>query len=190
MTTPQRPVRADVERTERTILEAAERVLSANPAATIEQVAEAAGVARTTVHRRFATREVLLDALTIWANEQFRAAIDAARPESAPPLVVLYEATANVLRVKIGWRFAMTQNSSEMTGLHPDVVAKCDDLLRRAQETGLLRADVDLVWARRVYYALMDATVGDEGAKGDPDMLATRIVRTLLHGLGTDAAQI
>ncbi|MGO4427746.1 TetR/AcrR family transcriptional regulator, partial [Streptomyces sp. MCAF7] len=45
-----RPLRADAERTMTAILEAAERTLSRDPAATMEQIAEAAGVARTTVH--------------------------------------------------------------------------------------------------------------------------------------------
>lgn len=177
----------------RTILEAAERVLSANPAATIEQVAEAAGVARTTVHRRFATRDALLDALVAWATEQFHAAIDAARPESTPPLVALYQVTANVLRVKIGWRFAMNQAAGAdptRTGAHADVLARCDDLFRRARDEGLLRADVDLLWARRVYYALVDeASHGGDGTE-DPDTLATAVVHTLLHGIGTGTARL
>jgi len=46
-----KPLRADAERSIRSILEAAERVLSADPAASMEQVAEAAGVARTTIHQ-------------------------------------------------------------------------------------------------------------------------------------------
>ncbi|MEO3825961.1 hypothetical protein [Actinomadura sp. B10D3] len=42
-----------------------------------------AGVARTTVHRRFATREALIDALTRWAAERFAAAVAAARADTA-----------------------------------------------------------------------------------------------------------
>lgn len=177
----------------RSILEAAERVLSANPAATIEQVAEAAGVARSTVHRRFTSRDALVDAMAGWATEQFHAAVDAARPESAPPLVALYQVTANVLRVKISWKFAMsrtTETDPTVARVHADVLARCDNLLRRAQDAGLLRADVDLVWARRVFYALVDE--GCHGSHGDedPDALATAIVHTLLHGIGTDAARL
>lgn len=193
MTAQQRPLRADAERTISTILEAAERVLSANPAATIEQVAEAAGVARTTVHRRFTTRDALLDALATWATKQFHAAVDAARPESTPPLVALYQVTANVLRVKLSWRFAMshtTEADPTVASVHADVLARCDDLFRRARDAGLLRADVDLIWARRVYHALVDMTSHGDNGDQDPDTLATAIVHTLLHGIGTEAARL
>ncbi|MBX6386692.1 MAG: helix-turn-helix transcriptional regulator, partial [Microbispora sp.] len=93
-----RPLRADSERTVRTILEAAERLFAVNPAATMEQVAREAGVARTTVHRRFTTREALVEELTRWAAHQFAEAVISARPDSAPPLVALYQVTVNVLR--------------------------------------------------------------------------------------------
>jgi len=183
-----KPLRADAERTVRTILEAAERVLSRDPAATMEQIAEAAGVARTTVHRRFATREALVEALTGWATEQFAAAVDGAVSDTAPPLVVLHRVTANVLRVKIGWGFAMNRAAAspdpEIARVHADVLAKCDRLFGRARDQGLLRADVDLEWARRCYYALIHE-VTQTGSPGDDlDALTTLIVDTLLRGLG------
>ena len=177
----------------RTILEAAEQVLSVNPAATIEQIAEAAGVARSTVHRRFVTRNALLDALIAWATEQFHTAVTAARPESAPPLVALYQVTANVLRVKIGWRFAMDQvapSDPAVANVHADVLARCDNLFRRAQDAGLVRADVDLRWAMRVYHALIDEASRGNNTGENPDSLATAIVHTLLHGVGTDTARL
>lgn len=184
-----RPLRADTERTVRAILEAAERLLAANPAATMEQIAEAAGVARTTVHRRFATREALLDELTGWAARQFADAVESARPDAAPPLVAFYQITANVLRVKAGWSFAMNRTDhdahSEAARIHADVRAGCDRLLRRAQETGVLRPDADLDWTRRVYYALIHEAVTEaETAGTDVDALATRVVDTLLQGFG------
>ncbi|MFH8492104.1 TetR/AcrR family transcriptional regulator [Streptomyces longisporoflavus] len=185
-----RPLRADTERTIRAILEASERVLAANPAATMEQLAKAAGVARTTVHRRFATRDALLDELTGWAARQFADAVDAARPDAAPPLVALYQVTANVLRVKTDWSFSMnraTENTHpEADRIHAEVSATCVRLFRRAREAGVLRPDIDLDWTRRVYYALIHeaAKEGAEGERGDADALATRVVDTLLRGAG------
>ncbi|MFJ8649202.1 TetR/AcrR family transcriptional regulator [Streptomyces sp. NPDC093546] len=172
----------------RTILAAAERVLSVNPAATMEQIAEAAGVARTTVHRRFTSRDALVDALHAWAAQQFHEAVADAHPDSAPPLVALYQATANVLRVKIGWGFAMSSAPSddpEVARVHADVLAQCDRLFRRAREAGVLRPDTDLEWARRVYYALIhEAAQRRSDEADDVDELATLVVDTLLRGVG------
>ena len=180
------PLRADAERTVQAILEAAERVLSADPAASMEQIAEAAGVARTTIHRRFATREALIEALAASAAGQIEAAVTAARPRTAPPLVALHQATANILGVKLAWRYASTQITAGSPAAHIQqrVTAAGDLVLGRLQQAGLIRADVDLGWARRVHRSLLDAAVSPDETETDPDLLAARIVETLLHGLG------
>lgn len=188
---PARRLRADAERTVRTILEAAERVLGANPAATMEQIAEAAGVARTTVHRRFTSREALLDALAVWATQEFHRAVTEAHPESTPPLVALYRTTANVLRVKVGWGYALNRSvpgDPEVARVHAEAEDRCDRLFRRARDTGLLRPDTDLVWTRTVYYALIHEAArrrnqSPDGAD-DIDALAALVVETLLRGAG------
>ncbi|RFU86261.1 TetR/AcrR family transcriptional regulator [Streptomyces triticagri] len=188
----QRPLRADAERTVQAILEAAERVLSADPAATMEQIARAAGVARTTVHRRFTSRDALVDALAEWAARQFHDAVASAHPDSAPPLVALYQVTANVLRVKLGWGFAMGRSgpgNPEVDRVHAEVIEQCGGLFRRAQEHGVLRPDVDPEWARRVYYALIHEATRERSHSKAPervDELATRVVDTLLQGVGQE----
>lgn len=180
-------LRSDAERTVMTILEAAERVLSRNPAASMEQIAEAAGVARTTVHRRFTSRDALVEAMTAWAAQRFAEAVAAANPDSTPPLVALYQVTANVLRVKIDWGFAMSRAQDadpEIARIHAEVAETCARLLARARGTGLIRPEVDLEWARRVYYALIHESAAEP--EGDPDAMATRLVDTLLRGIGAD----
>jgi AcrR family transcriptional regulator len=180
-------MRSDTERTVRAILEAAEHVLSRNPAAGMEQIAEAAGVARTTVHRRFASRDALVDAMAAWATRRFAEAVESAYTTTAPALVTLHQVTANVLRVKIDWGYAMSRTApadSEVARVHAEVRDRCDELLRRARDAGLIRADADLDWARRVYYALIHETAMGPDQGQDADALATRLVDTLLRGFG------
>src|SRR5215212_7506184 len=55
--------RADAMRNRERILDAAERLLQRSPSATLADIAAAAGVARSTLHRRFASRDELVAAL-------------------------------------------------------------------------------------------------------------------------------
>lgn len=171
----------------RAILEAAERVLTQDPTASMEQIAEAAGVARTTVHRRFASRQALIAALADSAVRQLAQAIDDGRPDTSPPLVALHRITANVLRIKGSWGYALAQShapDSAAALAQQDIADRCMALLARMRDQGLLDPAADLDWVRRVYYALIGEAV-EEGAAGeDPDALATRVVDTLLYGAG------
>ncbi|MCZ7416247.1 MULTISPECIES: TetR/AcrR family transcriptional regulator [unclassified Streptomyces] len=182
-----RALRADAERSVRVILEAAERVLAADPGASVEQIAEAAGVARTTVHRRFANRQALIEALTESAVAQLAEAVEDGRPDTAPPLVALHRITANVLRVKGAWGFALgrpAEPDSAASAGWDAVGARCLELLARAREEGLLAPSADLAWVRRVYYALIGEAFHHDGRDPNPDARAALVVDTLLHGVG------
>ncbi|MGW6521770.1 TetR/AcrR family transcriptional regulator [Streptomyces sp. NPDC054950] len=190
-----RALRADAERSVRAILEAAERVLAKDAGASMEQIAEAAGLTRITVHRRFANRQALLEALAVSAKQQLIDAIEEARPDSAPALVALYRVTANVMRVKSTWRYTLshaTAHTSAAAALWEEINAHTVELLNRAQDEGLLARDADLEWTRQVYYALLGEALNRPGADQDPaaqdpDALATLVIDTLLHGAGPRA---
>jgi AcrR family transcriptional regulator len=187
-----RALRADAERSVRAILDAAERVLAEDAGASMEQIAEAAGLTRITVHRRFANRQALLEALSVSAMQQLLDAIEEARPNSAPALVAMYRVTANVLRVKSAWRFTLTHITSlseAAAALWADIDANTVELLARAQREGLLAQATDLAWMRQVYYALLTEALNrlgteQDSAAQDPDSLAALVIDTLLHGGG------
>lgn len=184
-----RPLRADAERSVRAILEAAERVLSADPGASMEQIAVAAGVARTTIHRRFAHRQALIEALASSAARQLAQAVDDGRPDTAPPSVALHRITANVLEVKSAWAFALGQPpepGSEAAALHQEIALRCITVLERAQADKLIDEAADLHWVQRVYYALLGESLhgNSDDTDFDTDAVAARIIDTLLHGAG------
>ncbi|MEV4478405.1 TetR/AcrR family transcriptional regulator [Micromonospora coxensis] len=188
--TEARPLRADAERSVRAILEAAEQVLAEDPGASMEQIAAAAGVARTTIHRRFANRQALIDALASSAARQLAQAVDDGRPDTAPPLVAMHRITANVLQVKSAWAFALGLQAapdSEAALLHQDIARRCIAVLKRAQADKLIDEAADLDWVRRVYYALLGESLQGDPDGADPDALAARIIDTLLHGAGPRA---
>ncbi|MDT0346001.1 TetR/AcrR family transcriptional regulator [Streptomyces litchfieldiae] len=182
-----RALRADAERSVRAILEAAERVLADDPGASMEQIAEAAGVTRITVHRRFANRQALMEALAVSAMRQLVDAIEDARPNAAPAFVALHRVTANALRVKSAWRFALGNPEADAgaaAAMWADINARALDLLSRARREGLLDPAADLEWTRQVYYALLSEALKRPGVDQDPDALATLVIDTLLHGAG------
>lgn len=182
-----RPLRADAERSVRAILEAAERVLAEDPSASMEQIAEAAGLTRITVHRRFASRQALIEALATSAKQQLIDAVEAARPDTAPALVALHRVTANVLQVKNTWRFTLSQATVRATSVADfwdDIDNRTLELLARGQREGLLAPAADLVWTRQVYYSLLNAALKAPDPNLAPEALATLVVDTLLHGAG------
>ncbi|MCX5265744.1 TetR/AcrR family transcriptional regulator [Streptomyces sp. NBC_00199] len=190
-----RALRADAERSVRAILEAAEQVLAQDAGASMEQIAEAAGLTRITVHRRFANRQALLEALAVSAKQQLIEAIEEARPDAAPVLVALYRVTANVLQVKSTWRFTLshaTAHTEAAAALWSEIDAHTLELLARARREGLLAPDADLEWTRQVYYALLSEALNRPGVDQDPtvqdpDKLATLVIDTLLYGAGPHA---
>ncbi|MCW4457050.1 TetR/AcrR family transcriptional regulator [Microbacterium sp. MPKO10] len=184
---PERPLRADAQHSIARILEAAEKVFVADPRASLEDVARAAGVARTTVHRRFVSRDDLHDALVATVNRRLREALDKAEVATAPPLVALYQLTVVTLELKVDWRASwqlVDFDSTGARGIDPSAIADLDLLLRRSRDAGLLQPDVDAEWARGIYLALIHEASARRRASESASQSAYRVMKTLLVGLG------
>src|SRR3954452_19338633 len=97
--TPTGHLRADAERNVRAIIEAAITLLAAEPDASMERVAIAAGVGRATVYRHFASREHLVRAILDQALQDARDAILSSKPEEGSALEALERAVNATLKV-------------------------------------------------------------------------------------------
>lgn len=145
-----RPTRADAVRSTARILEAAEDVLAADAAASLERIADVAGLSRATVHRRFASRTALLDALAEQLSERYLLGLAEARVETAPPVVALQRITEIVFQLKLSHRFAIQLTAA----LTPAVLDGVELLFARLRGAGAITA-VDPAWCARVYLALL-----------------------------------
>jgi AcrR family transcriptional regulator len=195
MSTEARPrrVRADAERSTARILEAAEAVLAVDPQASLERIADAAGLARATVHRRFTSRKALLEALAEQLNERFLLALNQARVATAPPVVALHRLAGTVFELKITHRFAMTLSPCEPT-LSQEVLDGLDRLFTRLHAAGAITS-TDPQWCRRVFLAMLsevsqlppDSPELAPAASGPIEAIGARtdlLTRTVLGALG------
>jgi AcrR family transcriptional regulator len=192
-----RRVRADAERSTARILEAAEAVLAGDANATLERIADAAGLARATVHRRFSSRKALLEALTEQLNERYLLALKQARVETAPPVVALYRLTEIVFELKISHRFSIDLTSDSQTRgpvLSKEAQEGLDLLFARLYAAGVITA-AGPAWCRQVYLALVqevdhlpadspDLAPPVNGPTDDRGARVDLLVRTVTGALG------
>ncbi|WP_075299722.1 MULTISPECIES: TetR/AcrR family transcriptional regulator [unclassified Pseudonocardia] len=193
---PPRRMRADAERSTARILAAAEEVLSVDPNATLERIADVAGLARATVHRRFSSRRALLEALSGRLNERYRQGLEQARVRTAPPVAALHRLTQLLFELKADSRAIMELTTDSTTGMSPaddDVIAGLDLLFSRLRDAGEITA-TDPAWCRGVYLAVVhEAARLPTGSSvlaldGDPSaeagVRADLTYRTVLAALG------
>jgi AcrR family transcriptional regulator len=136
-------VRADTARNRQALVDAAQRVFEAEGIdAPLENVAAAAGLSRTSLHRAFASRGELIAA--IWASDVAETEADTARFADRPDAYVrIFHATLQqqVDRRSIHPSAAQIE-SPEIVALAARFVAAIQSCARLSREAGVLRADV------------------------------------------------
>lgn len=175
---------------EREILGAAARLLVVDRGASMEKIAGAAGVGRTTLHRHFRGREDLIRAIAVDAMEECEAAIVRARlGEGLVRAAVerLFEAL-----VPVGERYhfllaeAQLEEDPGLKAYEERIDAPIRALIGRGKEDGTFAADVPDAWVLNATGALLFAAW--EGVRdGDlaPRETPRLVTRTLLSGVGT-----
>ncbi|MDT5297379.1 MAG: TetR/AcrR family transcriptional regulator, repressor for lfrA [Mycobacterium sp.] len=145
-------------RTRKAILDAAMSVLAENPAASLGDIATAAEVGRSTLHRYFAERTDLLHALARHVHQLSNAAIEHAEPDCGPPV----EALRRVVECQLDLGPIIPFVFNEPTILaDPELAALLDtgdevivDVLNRVSTRGSAGPPD---WPRLVFWALLEA---------------------------------
>jgi AcrR family transcriptional regulator len=168
------------------LLDVATEVLVADPGATLAEVAEAAGMGRTTLHKHYATRDDLLRAVGHRAIDRWEHAL--AEVEDGPDGGLRSMTAAMIPRgaaLSFLFRSPALDHDDEMVRRWVAVEQATLEVLQRARDLNMIRAGVPNWWLigtfYSVVYAAAEAVRAGRLAPHDAPGLA---LETLLGGLG------
>ncbi|MFP3961864.1 TetR/AcrR family transcriptional regulator [Actinomadura fulvescens] len=183
-------------RTRRAILAAAASALARDRAATLADIAEAAGVGRSTLHRYFADREELMNAVVEDSLTVISRSIDEAALGQGPPLEGMRRLVAAMLdvadRLMFLWgdprvleAFDKSSPGEDGSGAAPQSVV---DLIERGQAEGVFDPEVSADWIQNVLWAVVYTGVEqvEKGLMPRHGVYAT-VVRTFENGIRVHA---
>jgi len=182
-----------------TILDAAAMVLSRDRSASIQQIAKAAGLSRTTLARYFATRELLIAALVERVLGEALSVLDAARLEDDAVDVAFHSLTQHYRAIGqvCGLGYGLGYSWLHLVELVPGMDASVEQIeqrlrafFERGQVQGVFRQDVPAQWLVGALQGLAETTsdlIADEamGARQGADFLLSMF----LNGGGAKAGQ-
>ena len=160
--------RADAERSIAAIVDAAIEVLSERPAASMEEIAAAAGLARQTIYAHYPSREALLRAVVDRALAQTVAAIDAAEPDEGTPVDALDRLVSASWQTLERYPLLMDLRApltpAEEHALHGPILERLERLIRRGQRAGDFDRRLTPAWLLAAFLGLAHAAAQEVAA--------------------------
>jgi AcrR family transcriptional regulator len=175
-------------RTRGAILAAAASVLARDRAATLPDIAEAAGVGRTTLHRYFPDRESLIEAAVEDSIQAIYQSVAEAALHQGPSMDAMRRAVGAMVAVGDRLMFVFGDPRVLQGYRAPDgVVPPSDpvlDLIERGQAEGAFDPEVSASWIQHVLWVLVyrgceDADSGELPRHG----ITATVIRTLENGI-------
>lgn len=143
------------------LLRAIATVLTDQPRLPMEQLAQAIGISRATLHRMFPNREAIVEAVLALALESSRQAIDSAAIDEGPADEALRRLVATFMPNAVLYLFLQSAHQ-ERCGQADTWLAEFEPnrqrvlaLFRRGQEEGCLRVDLTAQWMHDATSALL-----------------------------------
>ena len=148
--------RSDAERNRRLVIETGVELLSRNPELSMQELADASGVGRTTLYRHFPNRESLLEAVIAEIVGGAREEIAAAVAEADPELAIRSLSAASIdLALRFGRLFAARDGASPTyEAFKEDETSPALRFLEAARKRGEIRVDLPVGWLRSVIQAV------------------------------------
>jgi AcrR family transcriptional regulator len=175
-------------RAARPLLDVAAAVLVSDPAASLAEVAEAAGIGRTTLHKHYATREDLLRAVghravDLW--EQAVATVTTVTGDDAGLRDLIAAMIPNGPQLAFLWRTPAFDHDDEIQTRWRAAEARCLAVLKQAQDRGMLSAAAADWWLLQIFYALIyTAAESVQAGRLAPRDAPALVLNTFLHGIG------
>jgi AcrR family transcriptional regulator len=174
-------------RTRRAILSAAASVLARDRTATLADIAVAADVGRSTLHRYFPDRDELVNAVIEDSFEVLYASLTAAALEDGPPLEAMRRLVAALVDVGDRLQFLFgdprtlegRESAEEPDGPQPGIA-----LIERGQAEGVFDAEVSAAWIEHALWALV-YTACEDAAQGKMPRhaITATVIRTFEKGI-------
>ncbi len=174
------------------LLDAAATLLATRPAASMDDVARAAGVSRATLFRRFPSRTVLVTTVCRRAVEAFVAATGPAAAGggdegAGDPVHALRGLVARLVPLGVRYGLVATQPLEDL--VERDLLERAaagEDrvraLVRRGQEEGAFRVDVDPEWVlTTLVWLVVGAADGVRLGRLAPARVEAHVADTLLR---------
>lgn len=198
---PRRPaaLRVDARRNQQRILLAAARLLADDPAVSLQRIADEAQVARLTVHRRYPSRDALVEAILGAAVAEFGEAMreaDSPSTDAADAIGHLIRSLARIgakypILLQVG-RTSDRQPAKHETGQTEHdttaIVERFDAVIARGQADGTVRPDIAPETLRfSLFGALaMSLRLVRAGADDNPlaaEEIGTQVAAVIVDGL-------
>lgn len=179
--------------TKSAIVDAATRLLAVNPGASTQEIAEAAGISRASLHRYFPTRDALVKEIAAVAVARVGGAIVAARLGEGSALAAIARLTEAIVPIVHQFAFLATQaqlQTSETLGTSDRAVdTALLRLFQRGQEEGVLRQGLSPAWLLHAYgWLLFASAVGTRHGDVAPREAARLVLSLFLDGAARPTA--
>ena len=172
---------------DRRILERAAAVLAEGHGRTMQEIADMSGIGRTTLYRRFRTREDLLRAIFQQAIAETSEAVLAANPDEGDPREAFRRVIEELLKIGDKYRVLFQERTSHTEHVEgkEDFLDTLRELVRRAQRDGVIDPQVPVDWVLGSMGAMVATAIrlvgtGELARNHASDLVA----RTLVDGIG------